>query len=111
MTRERRRQPASAAWAERRRSRSRRSRSVRTASRPLRRPTHRRDDTQCPLAVVVAEDYAQLLRKGPIMKELPLAQHGPWRAAMRACARQDKLRVRTGSGGYRTVWAGLVDWE
>ena len=60
----------------------------------------------------VASDYRQLLRRGSVTRRLALAQHAPWRQAIRGRARADELRVRTWSRPEppATVWAVLSDW-
>jgi hypothetical protein len=41
---------------------------------------------------------------------LPAQYHEKWRAQMRRNARQDRLRVRTGSWPH-PAWAALIDWK
>jgi hypothetical protein len=62
---------------------------------------------------LIGRDYQQLLRRGSVMRRLAPTRHDAWRAAIRAKARADELRIRTwsGGGGPATVYAVLPDWS
>ncbi len=57
----------------------------------------------------LAEDYRRLLRKGSVIRGLEPREHEPWRRGIRAKARADRLRIRTGSM-RRAAWAALEDF-
>ena len=63
----------------------------------------------------VTADYQQMLRVGTVGRELTPPEHPRWRAAMRAKARSDRLRIRTRShvppGLVPYAMASLVDRE
>lgn len=61
----------------------------------------------------IGDDYLELLRRGSVTRRLALPEHGAWRRAIRAKARNDELRIRTWSrdGAPATVWAVLQDWS
>ena len=57
-------------------------------------------------------DYLCLLRKGYVRRDAARQRHDAWREEMRRRCRDDRLRVRTGSGQRPPhVWATLLDWE
>jgi hypothetical protein len=62
---------------------------------------------------LIGRDYQHLLRRGSIMRRLATKQHESWRAAIRAKARADELRVDTWAreGAPATVYATLPDWS
>jgi hypothetical protein len=57
------------------------------------------------------EDYTRLLRIGAVSRTVRNhMQAKPWRQLMRAKAKSDALRIRTGQV-YPWVWAELPDYE
>jgi hypothetical protein len=63
----------------------------------------------------IADDYRKLLRNGYVIRDLAADRHDDWRAAVRAKARADKLRLTTNSyrppGLAPLVRASLNDRE